>query len=268
MKAINKYNIEEWIFDALEGNLEVQELKQFHDFLDSNPSFKEDYTNWEQTYLEEPEMEYPGMTSLLKKEPSFIIAYWKWFFIAVIAFCIAYFSIKTHGSFSDHENKKVNYDLETLDNPAGTNTKQPKRKNIQPEVIADKSNNNLISQNVDPAKKQNAILPSIDNAHKEIDNPVPQVIEHKDGLNHRKPPPVHKTVIGNDLHNPNNNTPMEITIEPIPAMQDQSIDSIDVGFYEQGPIADSAFLPDDILVPHSGNTLLNEKSNTLQKFKE
>ena len=262
MKAINKYNIEEWIFDALEGNLEKQELRQFHNFLDSNPSFKEDYTNWEQTYLEETEMEYPGMASLLKREPSFIIAYWKWFFIAVIAFCIAYFSIKTHGSFSGHENTKVNYDLEKLDNPAAPNIKQPERKNLQPEVIADKPINNLISQNVDQGKKQDPIITSIDNAHKEIGPPAPQVKEHKDGLNYRKDPSMHKTAIGNDLNNPIDNTPMEITNEPIPAMHDQSIDGIDMSLNEQEPIADSAILPDGTPGPDSGITMVME--NTIE----
>ncbi len=127
MRSISKYNFEEWIFDALEGNLSREDLKQFHAFFESNPSLKEDYEDWENTYLDEPEMAYPGMDKLLKKEPFIRFGWWKWVFLGAITFFVSYFSIKSIDSFSIPSKEMVHYPLEKFDRPVVKSIKNPKK---------------------------------------------------------------------------------------------------------------------------------------------
>ena len=48
---INKENIEEHIFDYLEGNLSPEEVTTFKNFLEDNPEFKSEIQYWKQSYV-------------------------------------------------------------------------------------------------------------------------------------------------------------------------------------------------------------------------
>lgn len=99
MKSINPYNLEEWIFDALEGNLNKDEMAQFNQYLESNPLVKEEYDDWKNTIIKEPELPYPKKNSLLKKDKSFFTL-WKWTFMGYIVLFIFYLPIKPYNSLT------------------------------------------------------------------------------------------------------------------------------------------------------------------------
>lgn len=66
MKIINTQNLDEWLFDYFEGNLNIEEKERLTEFLHKNPAFKADYDAWKTSYINEPEVVYPAMDRLLK----------------------------------------------------------------------------------------------------------------------------------------------------------------------------------------------------------
>ena len=70
MKAIDKNNIEECLFDYFEGNLKEGEKNQLTDFLNRHPEFRADHEAWKKSYVVELPMVYPNADKLLMK-PTF-----------------------------------------------------------------------------------------------------------------------------------------------------------------------------------------------------
>ncbi len=68
MRLIDENNINDWLFDHFEGNLSGEETNQLMGFLEGNPKFQADFNAWGGSYVQEPEMLFPGMEDLLADE--------------------------------------------------------------------------------------------------------------------------------------------------------------------------------------------------------
>jgi len=73
MIGITSHNIDEWLFNHFEGNLNLDQQASLLDFLEANPHFKEDLDAWSNTSVESPEMEYSGMKNLLVDEAAEVV---------------------------------------------------------------------------------------------------------------------------------------------------------------------------------------------------
>lgn len=71
---INKENIEEYIFNYLEGNLSSKELEKFKTYVNSNPEAKMELADWKQAYVISKTPVGTADFSSLKKDNS--IYYW------------------------------------------------------------------------------------------------------------------------------------------------------------------------------------------------
>lgn len=65
MKNITPDNIDEWMFEHFEGNLNLDETSQLMDFLQTHPEFQEDLDLWSNLQVQEPEMIYPNADQLM-----------------------------------------------------------------------------------------------------------------------------------------------------------------------------------------------------------
>lgn len=70
MNTIDYKNMDEWLFNYFEGNLNAPETDLLKAFLNKNPSLEADYDAWKKSYVQEPAMEYPNTDSLLKPQPA------------------------------------------------------------------------------------------------------------------------------------------------------------------------------------------------------
>jgi type IX secretion system PorP/SprF family membrane protein len=72
MSNIDKGNIDEWLFNHFEGDLNLEEQSQLMDFLNAHPELAEDVDMWSNIRVEEPSMEYPNVDDLIR-EPEEVI---------------------------------------------------------------------------------------------------------------------------------------------------------------------------------------------------
>lgn len=68
MSTINEHNLDELLFDYLEGNLNPEQAAELSDFLSQNPQYAAELNAWQGTYVEAPAKAapYSGATSLLR----------------------------------------------------------------------------------------------------------------------------------------------------------------------------------------------------------
>ncbi|HIA10579.1 MAG TPA: hypothetical protein EYN69_00700 [Flavobacteriales bacterium] len=67
MKQLDKENLDEWIFDSLEGNLTEGEQEELNAYLSQNPDAKIEFEAWSNTYIKEPEIPFPDEDKLLRR---------------------------------------------------------------------------------------------------------------------------------------------------------------------------------------------------------
>lgn len=132
MRTIDIKNLDEWLFDYFEGNLDISEKNNLIQFLHKNPAFKSDYEAWKNSYIKEPEIVFPGMNNLLQPEKS--TKKWMKRGLGIITFIIL-FSV----AWIYYQHSK---------SPAGTEYKNTKKTGETTNQIADS-----ISQNISADKK-------------------------------------------------------------------------------------------------------------------
>ena len=66
MKQLDKANLDEWLFDSLEGNLTEGEQEELNAYLSQNPDAKVEFEAWSNTYIKEPEIPFPGEDKLIR----------------------------------------------------------------------------------------------------------------------------------------------------------------------------------------------------------
>lgn len=71
---IDKENIEEYIFNYLEGNLSENEMQEFKSYLKTNPNTKSELADWKQSYIISGASIYTSDFSALKKSNK--VYYW------------------------------------------------------------------------------------------------------------------------------------------------------------------------------------------------
>ncbi len=68
MTGINKNNIEKWLFDYYEGNLNQEEREALEKFVLLNPEYASEMDAWSEAYVENEEFEYHNTESLYQKK--------------------------------------------------------------------------------------------------------------------------------------------------------------------------------------------------------
>lgn len=68
MTSINKNNIEKWLFDYHEGNLNQEEREALEKFVLLNPEYEAEMDAWSMAYVENEEFEYHNTESLYQKK--------------------------------------------------------------------------------------------------------------------------------------------------------------------------------------------------------
>lgn len=76
MNTIDHKNIDEWLFNYFEGNLNPQESETLTRFLNANPALKADYDAWKASYVSEVPVAYPNAGELLQPVPASAIKKW------------------------------------------------------------------------------------------------------------------------------------------------------------------------------------------------
>lgn len=116
-------NIDQWLFESVEGNLTPQQEQLLEDFLVENPAYLEEQSLWAESILEpsDDEERYPREKSLLKR------AIWERpiFYISTAAATLVGAAIWVFGSIGSHDVK--------------SNTTVPSNPVGQQEVVIDKS---------------------------------------------------------------------------------------------------------------------------------
>jgi len=100
MKQLDKANLDEWIFDSLEGNLTESEQEVLKTYLSQNPEAKIEYEAWSNTYVSEPEIPFPGEDKLLRNERGVRPLWMKWGLNTLVFILICYLGIKAIGLFN------------------------------------------------------------------------------------------------------------------------------------------------------------------------
>ena len=64
-------DFDRWMFDYKEGNLSQSEMTYFEQFIANNPQHNTDVEAWDQSFIQNHNMSYPGMKHLLKERKTF-----------------------------------------------------------------------------------------------------------------------------------------------------------------------------------------------------
>lgn len=78
MSLIGGHNIDEWIFNSLEGNLSLEDQRILQDFLIEHPDYLEDYMAWENSFVNRSDVHYPAMDQLLADKAFYETGWFKW----------------------------------------------------------------------------------------------------------------------------------------------------------------------------------------------
>jgi hypothetical protein len=143
MKAINKNNWDELLFDYFEGNLNADEKRKVERFTEENLSFKEEFDLWKNSFVTEPLAEINEVEKLLLKINTPTLSWIKIGFFGFLILSIVSF---------DNPWKEEKVD--------GANEKKPAISVIQPlttNVIADSYLNEKIKILKSPLEKSKPI---------------------------------------------------------------------------------------------------------------
>lgn len=75
---IGKENIEEKIFEYFEGDLSASEAKELEQFVQANPEYQEDFNAWQNSVVEDTQVEYKHMDDLLVEEKASPRGWFNW----------------------------------------------------------------------------------------------------------------------------------------------------------------------------------------------
>jgi hypothetical protein len=103
MKQLDKANLDEWIFDSLEGNLTEGEQEELNDYLSQNPDARIEFEAWSNTYIKEPETPFPDEDKLLRRGRRIRSVWMRWGLNVLAFILICYLGLKTVGFFDSSD---------------------------------------------------------------------------------------------------------------------------------------------------------------------
>lgn len=71
MSRIDPHNLDEMLFDYVEGNLDAHSREALQAYIEAHPELQVELQAWEQTRVEAPASDFPGMDNLLKPASGF-----------------------------------------------------------------------------------------------------------------------------------------------------------------------------------------------------
>ena len=103
MKQLDKANLDEWIFDSLEGNLTEGEQEELNDYLSQNPDAKIEFEAWSNTYIKEPEIPFPGEDKLIRGRRTTTAVWMRWGLNVLAFILLCYLGLKMAGLFDSSD---------------------------------------------------------------------------------------------------------------------------------------------------------------------
>ena len=103
MKQLDKANLDEWLFDSLEGNLTEGEQEELNAYLSQNPDAKVEFEAWSNTYIKEPEIPFPDEDKLLRRGRRIRPVWMRWGLNVLAFILICYLGLKTVGFFDSSD---------------------------------------------------------------------------------------------------------------------------------------------------------------------
>ncbi|HIO72267.1 MAG TPA: hypothetical protein EYN38_04080, partial [Flavobacteriales bacterium] len=103
MKQLDKANLDEWLFDSLEGNLTEGEQEELNAYLSQNPDARIEFEAWSNTYINEPEIPFPDEDKLLRRGRRIRSVWMRWGLNVLAFILICYLGLKTVGFFDSSD---------------------------------------------------------------------------------------------------------------------------------------------------------------------
>jgi len=103
MKQLDKANLDEWLFDSLEGNLTEGEQEELNAYLSQNPDAKIEFEAWSNTYIKEPEIPFPGEDKLIRGSRTTRAVWMRWGLNVLAFILLCYLGLKMAGLFDSSD---------------------------------------------------------------------------------------------------------------------------------------------------------------------
>ncbi len=156
---ISKNNIDEVLFDYFEGNLSLQEKLEVDKFIGENPSFQKDFNAWENSFVEDDNLQYKHVDSLLADENKGKTPWFKWGISSLLLVLLSFLSYAIYHDFK----------FENRNNNTANNSNQDKNANSSSRNVVDNNTPTTITSTLS-SEKSDIVTQSNTNTLVDIDN--------------------------------------------------------------------------------------------------